>query len=128
MYTSAQGIDDELGYADEDSAYSLIANTQYLLPIAHDYEINVVRVAPLLHIVLHTVCIGDVEEAAFGSPEDLGVVRYRFAFRRGVDDREHLLEVVQDELRIGQRCRTTSIPGILILYSIAPRSALSSWS
>jgi hypothetical protein len=128
MYTSAQGIDDELGYTDEDSAYTLITNAQYLLAIAHDYQVDVFRVTPLLQVVLHAVRIVDVEEAAFGSPEDLGVVCYRFAFGRGVDHGEHLLEVVQDELRSGQLCHTTSISGNRILYSIALHSALLSWS
>jgi hypothetical protein len=104
VYAGTQGIDDELGYADQDSAHALIANAQDLLPVAHDYQIDILRIAPLLHVVLHAVRIVDVEEASLGPAEDLRVVGYGFAFGGSVDDGEHLLEVVEDELPRGQLC------------------------
>jgi hypothetical protein len=125
MYAGAQGIDDELGYADQDSSHSLIANAQYLLPIAHDYQVDILGVAPLLYVVLYAIRIVDVEEAAFGSSENLRVVRYGFAFGGSVDDREHLAEVLEDKLPSGQLSRC-SVVGFLILCSIAPHFAPSS--
>jgi hypothetical protein len=97
MYASTQRIDNQLGYTDQDGAHSLIANAQYLLPIA-----------PLFYVVLYAVCIIDVQEASFGASEDLRVVRDGFAFGRRVDDGEHLREVVEDELLGGQLGRYQS--------------------
>jgi hypothetical protein len=71
MYAGAQGIYDDLGYADQDSSHPLISNAQDLLPVAHDYQINILGVAPLLYVVLYAIRIVDVEEAAFGPSEDL---------------------------------------------------------
>lgn len=99
MYTCAESVDDELRYADEDGPYTLIANAQYLLSVAYDYQIDVVGISPLLDIVLDAICVVDVEEATFRSPEDLGVVGNRLTLSGGVDDRKHLLEVVEDELQ-----------------------------
>jgi len=99
MYAGAQSVDDELRYADEDGSYTLIANAEYLLPVAHDYHIDIVGIPPLLDIVLDAVCIIDVEEATLRSPKDLGVVGNRLALSGGIDDRKHLLEVVEDELQ-----------------------------
>jgi hypothetical protein len=48
----------------------LISDAQYLLPIAHYDQIDILRFSPLLYVVVYAVRIVDVEETSFGSSEN----------------------------------------------------------
>jgi hypothetical protein len=97
-----QRIDDQLRDTNQNSTNTLISNSQDLLPVADDNDIDVLRVAPLIDVVLDTVHVLDVQETALGAAEEGRVVLDGVAFGGGVDDGEHLFEVVEDELESDQ--------------------------
>lgn len=97
MDSSAQSINDQLCYGDQNATNPLVADAQYLLPIADHDQIDVLRIPPLIDVVLDAIHVFDVEEAAFGAPEQPRVVCDGVALGGGVDDGEHLLEVIEDE-------------------------------
>jgi hypothetical protein len=104
MYPSTQCVYDQLCDTDQDGAYPLIADTQNLFSVAHDYQVYVFSIAPLVDIVVDAVCVANIQEAAFGSSEEPRVVGYRVTLGWGVDDGEHFLQVVEYELPRGQLC------------------------
>lgn len=97
MDAGAEGVDDQLGDADQDGAHALVADAQDLLPVADNYQVDVLGVAPLLDVVFDAAGVVDVEEAALGLAEEARIVGDGVALGRGVDDGEHFLEVVEDE-------------------------------
>jgi hypothetical protein len=98
MDTRTQCVDDQLRDTDQDSTDALISNSQDLFAIADDNYINVVRVPPLIDVILDAIHVLDVQETALGAAEETGVLLDGIAFGRRVDDGEHLLQVVEDEL------------------------------
>jgi hypothetical protein len=73
-----------------------------LLSIGNYYEVNVLRLTPLVDVVLDTIRVANVQEAAFGPSEQSRVVGDGVAFGGGVDDGEHLLQVIEYELAASQ--------------------------
>jgi hypothetical protein len=63
----------------------------------HDI-VNVFRRTPLGQIIIDSTSIIDVEKAAFWPAEETRIVLNRISFCWGVDDGEHLLQVILDQL------------------------------
>jgi hypothetical protein len=97
-----QSVNDQLGDANQNGTHPLVTNAQYLFAIAHDYQIYVLRIAPLVDVVLDAVGIANVQKASFWPPEEPRIVGYGIAFCWSVDDGKHFLQVVEDELAANQ--------------------------
>jgi hypothetical protein len=113
MDTSAYSGEYELGHRDEDATDALVADTKDLLAVylglekfnsgvggrsplaSHDNVVNVLGTTALPEIVLDTVDVINVEEAALWSPEQPRVVLNGLALRRRVDHTENLGQMVE---------------------------------
>jgi hypothetical protein len=102
MYASTQRVYHKLCHTDQDSANSLVTNAEDLLAIAYDYQVYVFGIAPLIDVVFDPISVTNVQEAALGSSEQTRIISYRVTFSWCIDDREHLLQVIQDKLRASQ--------------------------
>jgi hypothetical protein len=80
----------------------LIPDTQYLFSVAHNDQVYVLGIPPLVDVVFDTVRVANVQKAAFGSAKESRVVGYGVAFGWGIDYREHFCQVVEYELSNGQ--------------------------
>ncbi len=74
----------------------------YFFSIRHDNVINVIGRTPLGQIIVNAVPVEDIEEAAFRLSEYSGEVLNGIPFGGCIDDAEHLLEVILDELLVHQ--------------------------
>ena len=71
------------------------------LPLRHQRHDNIVDVfciSELCQVVLYAILVEDVQEASFGFAEEPSSFSDGISFGRSVDDAEHLLEMLLNEL------------------------------
>lgn len=75
-----------------------VSQVAHFLAIGHDNVIDILRLAPLSKVILNAVLVVNVEETAFWFAEQPGEVLNRLSFCWRVDDAEHFLQMVLDQL------------------------------
>jgi hypothetical protein len=93
----AQRVQHQFRNRDQHAANTLVADPENLLAVADSYDINIIVpgiLHRLLQIRLNLIRAIDRQENPLRRPEQLAVIRNRRPFRGGVDDGEHLLEVL----------------------------------
>jgi hypothetical protein len=68
-----------------------------LFPVAYYDKVDAVRIAPAPNVMVDTVDVTDVEEAAIRSSEQAREVCNCFSLCWCIDDGEHFLEVLLDQ-------------------------------
>jgi hypothetical protein len=76
----------------------LNAKRNYLLSVADNDKINVIGFPPSFEVSVCPILIINVQKAAFWLSEQAGVMRNCVSFGRRVDDRKHLIDVVESQL------------------------------
>ena len=77
---------------------SLNARQNYLLSVTDNDKINVIGFPPSFEVGVCPILIINVQKAAFWLSEQAGVVRNCVSLGRRVDNRKHLLDVVESQL------------------------------
>lgn len=70
----------------------------HFFPVGHNDVVNIFWRAPLGHVIIDSILVLDIEEQALRLPEESREVLYGVPLCRCIDDTEHLLQMVMDQL------------------------------